>query len=141
MVFKIYDCDFGIKVADVNYDFEHCDSFVIEDPESLKLIRGANAKNKLGLLYTEGSKEAKKITVTLVGITTDMFNLLGGVYKERERVEVYCVDRKSGSNIVAKNAILSQKPRQNNIEESPESMNVTISFETYDLNDSYKDVA
>ena len=139
MIFKIYDCDFGLKYNDINYDFEHCDSFVIEDPETLKLIRGSNAKNKLGLPYTEGTKEAKKITVVLIGITTEMFNLLGTIYNGKERIDVFCVDRKSGSNIIGKNAMLSQRPRQLNIEESPESMNVSLMFETFDLTDTHKD--
>jgi len=139
MIFKMYNSDFGIKYNDVNYDFDHVDSLTIEDPENVKLIRGANARNKTGLVYTEGVKEAKKITVTLIGISSSMFSLLSSIYTGKGRCECYCVDRTSGSSKIAKQAILSQQPRQLSVDETPESMNVVVSFESYDIQELHKD--
>jgi hypothetical protein len=71
---KLYDCDVGITLRGVNYEFEHVDSVSIEDPERTRLIRGGNAKNKLGIAYTEGVKDAKTVTTSVIGRT---FGLLG----------------------------------------------------------------
>jgi hypothetical protein len=54
MIFKMYDCDFGIKLNGVTYDFEHVQDLQIEDPENTRLTRGSNAANKVGLVYKEG---------------------------------------------------------------------------------------
>jgi hypothetical protein len=67
-VFKIYNCDFGITLNGVNYNFEHVDKLVIEDPSKTRLTRGANAGNKTGLIYHEGTKEAKTVTVTILNM-------------------------------------------------------------------------
>jgi hypothetical protein len=42
MIFKMYDCDFGIKLNGVTYDFEHVQDLQIEDPENTRLTRGSN---------------------------------------------------------------------------------------------------
>ena len=59
MIFKIYDCDFGVTLNGTNYDFVHVNSLTIEDNEKTKLVRGANAGNKVGLAYREGLRDAK----------------------------------------------------------------------------------
>ena len=41
MIFKIYNCDFGVKINGVAYDYTHVDSLTIENPESTKLVREA----------------------------------------------------------------------------------------------------
>lgn len=139
MIFKMYNCDFGLKYNDVNYDFDHVESMTVEDPRNVKLIRGSNAKNKEGLIYTEGTKEALKITVTLIGISAAMYNLIAGIVEAKSRVEFYCVDRVSGSSRVAKSAIITQQARQNTVDESPESMNVVLTLESYDLVEVHKE--
>jgi hypothetical protein len=138
MVFKTYNCDFGVKYNGVNYDFEHVDSVVVENPTQTKLIRGANASNKVGLVYTEGTKDPKKVTVTLLGLSADMQALLVGIYEAKARCEVYIVDRTDGSSKIGKNCVLSQVPEQLNIDETPESMNVLAIFETFDLVETHK---
>jgi hypothetical protein len=138
MIFKIYNSDFGIKYNGVNYDFDHVDSLVIENPQMTKLVRGANVKNKVGLVYTEGLKEPKKLTVTLIGVSAEMYNLLSGIYDARGRCECFCVDRTDGSSKIAKNAILTQQPEQLTVDQSPESMNVQLIFETFDLVEVHK---
>ena len=137
--FKIYDCEFGIKAGDVNYTFEQVDSMTIEDPESVRLIRGSSASNKVGLAYTEGTKEAKKLSVTLVGISTAMYDLLAGLHSDKERVECYCIDKKTGSSKIAKDAVITQRPQQLSVNEGAESLNLVVNFETFNLEESHKD--
>lgn len=138
MIFKIYDCDFGFTYNGVNYDFEHVEDLTIEDPERTRLTRGANASNKLGLIYKEGIKDAKTLTVTLIGISQALHNLLKNAYFEKERMDFYCISRVDGSSKIGKNAILSQEPMQLTVNESQESMNTALVFESYDVEEVHK---
>ncbi len=138
MIFKIYESDFGIKYNGVNYDFTHIQSLTIEDPENTKLVRGANGGNKLGLVYKEGVKEPKKITVTIIGMTADLKGVLEQAYLAKDRLDAYMVSRVDGSSKIAKNAVLCMQPQQLNIDEGPESMNVALVFESFDLVETHK---
>lgn len=137
-IFKMYNCDFSLKYGGVAYDFEHVEGMTIEDPEMTKLIRGSNAKNKVGLTYTEGTKEPKKVTLTLIGVSAAINSLLAGIYKSKDRCEISCIDRLDGSQKTGKSAIISQMPQQLAVGESPDSMNVTVVFETFDLFEIHK---
>ena len=138
MIFKIYNSDFGIKINGQAYDFEHVANLQIEDPEMTKLVRGANAGNKLGLVYKEGIKEPKKITVTIMGMTPELKSVLDAAYEDKARLDVYCIDRTDGSSKMAKNAILSQQPQQLTVDETADSMNVALAFESFDLSETHK---
>ena len=137
-IFKIYDCDFGVTLNDVNYDFEHVNNLTIEDPERTRLVRGGNASNKTGLIYKEGIKEAKSITVTLIGISMELHNLLKTAYADKTRLDCYVVSRSDGSAKIAKNSILSQEPKQLSIDESADSMNTALVFESFDISEVHK---
>lgn len=138
MNFKAYECDFGIKYNGVNYDFDHVLSAVIEDPENTKLIRGSNAGNKLGLIYKEGLREPKRMTITIMGMTAALKEVLDAAYKNKDRLDAYCIARADGSGKVAKNAILCQQPIQLTVDESPDSMNVALAFESFDMDEVHK---
>lgn len=138
MIFKIYNCDFGIKYNGVNYDFTDVDSMTIENPESTKLIRGANGTNKLGLAYKEGLKEGKKITVVIKNMSAELKGVLDTAYDNKDRMDVFCIDRSDGSSKMGKQSILCMQPVQLTLEESPESMNVSLVFETFDLSEVHK---
>jgi hypothetical protein len=139
MIFKVYNSDFGIKLNGVNYDFTHVDSLTIEDPEYNRLVRGANANNKEGLIYKEGGKEPKRVTVTIMGMTAALKAVLDGCFQDKSRIDaVYCIDRTDGSGKMAKNAILAQQPQQLTVDESPESMSVQLIFESFDLTEVHK---
>jgi len=138
MIFKIYDSDFGFKYNGVNYDFTHVVDLQIEDQEMTRLVRGSNASNKLGLVYREGTKEPKRWTVTIMGMSPELKAVLDSVFEARERLDVYCISRIDGSSKIAKNAILSQLPQQLSLDESPESMNVALTFESFDTNEVHK---
>lgn len=137
-IFKLYECDFGVTIDGVNYDFEHVENLQIEDPERTRLIRGGNAGNKTGLIYKEGIKEAKTITCTVIGIPMELHGLLKTAYDEKKRVDCYAVSRADGSSKIAKNAILSQEPKQLNIDDSAESMNTALVFESFDVSEVHK---
>jgi hypothetical protein len=138
MIFKIYDSDFGIKYNGVNYDFTHVTGLQIEDPENTRLTRGANASNKLGLIYKEGIKEPKKWTVTIIDMSIELKAALDGAYEARDRLDVYCISRIDGSSKMGKNAILCQQPQQLTIDDGVESMNVALVFETFDSSEVHK---
>lgn len=138
MVFKIYNCDFGIKIAGVSYDFEHVAELQIEDPERNRLTRGSNSKNKVGLVYKDGLKDPKRWTIPILNMTPELKEVLDGCYDNQTRLDVYCIDRTDGSSKFAKNAILSNKPQQLTIDETAESMNVSLEFETFDSAETHK---
>jgi hypothetical protein len=138
MIFKIYDCDFGIKYNGVNYDFEHVNELTIEDPENTKLTRGANSANKSGLVYREGMKEPKRWTVTIMNMSSELKGVLDAVYEQRARLDAYCISRVDGSSKMAKDAILCQQPQQLSIVDGPDSMNVQLIFETFDSSEVHK---
>lgn len=138
MIFKIYNCDFGIKIGGVTYDFEHVDSVQIEDPERNKLTRGGNGKNKVGLTYKEGIKEPKRWTIPILSMSAALKEVLDGAFDDQTRMEVYCIDRTDGSSKMAKNAILANRPQQLTIDETVESMQVSMEFETFDSSEVHK---
>jgi hypothetical protein len=138
VTFKIYNCDFGIKLNGTNYEFTHVAELQIEDPERNKLTRGANAGDKVGLAYKEGVAEPKRWTIPILGMSADLKEVLDGAFVNQDRVDVYCIDRTDGSSKMAKNAILSNKPQQLAIAEGAESMNVSLEFETYDSSEVHK---
>lgn len=137
-VFKLYECDFVVTIAGVNYNFTHVEGLQIEDPERTRLIRGANAGNTTGLSYKEGLREAKVITLTVLDIPMALHDVLKAAYKAQTRMDVAAVSRADGSSKIAKNAILSQDPKQLNMDDSAESLNVALVFESFDVSEVHK---
>ena len=138
MVFKLYDCDCGVTIRGVNYDFVHVDNVSIEDPERTRLVRGANAGNKIGIEYKEGTKEAKTVTCTVIDIPLELHNLLKDVHAKAERLDFYAIARSDGSSKIAKNAVLSQEPKQLTLDDSAESLNTALIFESFDISEVKK---
>lgn len=138
MIFKMYDCDFGIKYNGVSYDFTEVSNLTIEDPENTRLVRGANASNKVGLSYREGLKEAKKITVVIMNMPIELKEVLDTIFKDQARIDVYCISRGDGSSKMAKNAVLCQMPQQLSLDDTPDSLNVSLAFESFDLSEVHK---
>lgn len=138
MMFKLYNCDFGIKYNGVSYDFEHVAELQIEDPERNRLTRGANAKNKIGLAYKDGLKDPKRWTIPILNMSAELKAVLDEVFETQARVECYAIDRTDGSSKMAKNALLSNRPQQLTLDESAESLNVSLEFETFDSSENHK---
>ena len=137
-IFKMYDCDFSVTIAGTTYTFTEVESLQLEDPERTKLVRGSNAGNKTGLAYKEGLKEAKTITLTVLGMPKEVHDLLKGVYKDKARVDCNCISRVDGSSKIAKNCILAQSPKQLNMDDTPESMHTALIFESFDVEEVHK---
>lgn len=138
MIFKIYNCDFGIKINGVDYEFEHVAELQIEDPERNRLTRGTNAKNKIGLSYKDGLKDPKRWTIPILNMSAALKGVLDSAYENQTRLDVYCIDRTDGSSKMAKNAVLSNKVQQLTLDETAESMNVSLEFETFDSSEIHK---
>lgn len=137
MIFKPYECDFGITINSQNYDFPHVVSLTIEDPETTNLVRGVNAGNKTGLVFMEGMKDPKTVTTTIMGMDAAIFQVLQDAYVNKTRVDCYCVNRIDGSSKIAKNAVLAQEPKQLSVDDSAESMNVALIFKSFDVSEKH----
>ncbi len=138
MIFKLYDCDIGIKYNSVSYDFAHVEEVTYENPQMNRLTRGMNSGNKIGLTYKEGTKEPSKITCPIMDMSAELKGVLDEAYNTAARLDVYVISRADGSMKMAKNAILSQKPQQLTIGVSPESMAVQLVFESFDVEETHK---
>lgn len=138
MIFKLYECDIGIKVNGVNYDFTHVAEVQVEDPERNRLTRGSNAKDKFGLPYKDGLKDPKRFTVPILNMSAELKALFDSVYDDQTRVDFYVISRKDGSSKMGRNCILSNRPQQLQLDETAESMNVSLEFETFDSIETHK---
>lgn len=132
MNFQIYNCDFGFKMDGVKYEFDHVAELQSEDPERNRLTRGANAKNKTGLVYKDGLREPKRWTIPILQMSAALKEALDLAFDQQKRIEPYCIDRKDGSMKMMKQAILSNRPQQLTLDDSAESMNVSIEFESFE---------
>lgn len=137
-IFKLYECDIGIKVDGVDYSFDHVAEVQIEDPERNRLTRGSNAKDRVGLAYKDGLKDPKRWTIPILSMSAALKNVFDSVYDKQTRIDVYCISRADGSSKWAKNAVLSNKPQQLTLDETAESMNVSLEFETFDSTEVHK---
>lgn len=137
-VFKLYDCDVGIKVEGTAYEFEHVVSVTITDPERNRLTRGNNAKNNDGLAYKDGLKDPKQWVMPMMQLTPALKTLLDGCFENQTRLEVFAISRKDGSSKMAKKAVLSNRPQQLQMDDTAESMQVSLEFESFDLSEVHK---
>ena len=138
MVFKLYDCDFGLKIGGVQYEFTDVAELQVEDPERNRVTRGANAKNKVGLAYKDGLKDPKRWTIPILNMSSALKEVLDGAYDNVTRVDVYCVARSEGSSKWLRDAVLSNRPQQLTLDETAESMNVSLEFEGFNSTENHK---
>lgn len=140
MSFKLYDCEVGIKTASgVNYEFDNVDEVTFEDPEFNRLTRGTNGKDKTGIVYKEGSKEPARATCPILGMSIALKAVLDEGFKKQQRFTFYAISKTTGSSKMLKEAILCQKPQQLTIGESAESLNVILTFESFDSVENMKE--
>lgn len=131
-MFKIYDCDIGIKYKGQNYDFEHVNEITIDDPKMTKITRGNNQKNLEGLTYTEGGNEPEKWEIPIMNMPIELKAVLDAAYIAKDRMDVYCVARANGAKKTANNAILCAKPQQLQVSDTAESLAVKLTFMSFD---------
>lgn len=138
MIFRLYDCDVGVKIDGVAYEVPNVVEVQIEDPERNRLTRGNNPNNKVGITYKDGIREPKRWTMPFMNMSADLKALLDSAFVDQTRLEVYAISRKDGSSKMAKNAILSNRPQQLTLDDSQESMQVSLEFESFDLSEVHK---
>lgn len=138
MIFKINNCEFGFKDNGVQYRFDDVQNLTIEDNRKNRLTRGANGANKIGLVYTEGTREPIKWTLPILNMTAAIKSVLDDIFTTKRRIDVYCIDETDGSSKMAKQAILCNKPQQLSLDDTPDSMNVSLEFETFDSSEVHK---
>lgn len=138
-MFKIYDCDFGVKVNGVSYDFEHVTELQIEDNERNELTRGANASNKVGLAFKTGLRDPKRWTIPILNMSIELKGVLDSCYDDQTRLEVFAIDRKTGSSKMARNAVLANRPQQLTLDETADSLAISLEFVTFDSSEVYKE--
>ncbi len=138
MGYALYDCNFGITLNGIVYHFTHVDSVQIDDPERTRLTRGANGGNNVGLAFKEGLKEGKTVSVALPDVPMDLHNVLKAAYKAQSRMDLNIVSRSDGSTKIGINCILGQMPQQLNMDDSPESLNTILIFETFEIEEVKK---
>lgn len=138
MIFKLYDCDVGIKVDGVAYEIPHVVEVQIEDPERNRLTRGNNPANKVGITFKDGIREPKRWTMPFMNMSLALKEVLDSAYTDQTRLEVYAISRKDGSSKMAKNAVLSNRPQQLTLDDTAESMQVSLEFESFDISENHK---
>jgi hypothetical protein len=102
-------------------------------------VRGSNATDKIGLSFKEGADQPKRFMVTIIGMSAALKTVLDDAFSAQTLVDVFCIDRSTGSSKMGKNSILCQIPQQITIDSSPESLNVVLTFETFDTSEVHKD--
>lgn len=138
MTFKLYNCDLGIKLNGQRYDFDHVNSLEIEDNERNRLTRGANARNTTGLAYKDGLREPKRWTIPIMAMSVELKAAFDLAFNAQTRMEVFCIDRTDGSSKMLKEAILSNKPQQLTLDETPDSLAVSLEFEGFASEENHK---
>lgn len=129
-------CDFYFSRNGEDYDLTAAvDSATFEDPERKHLTRGSSGQNTTGLIYTEGIKDPKTLTVVFVGLSQEYAAMLSDMYAEEERTDFKVVDRKTGQMRAYKEAIVSQQPRQGTMSDGAEERNIQVIFECYKVED------
>jgi hypothetical protein len=76
--------------------------------------------------------------VTIIDMDAELKAVLDGAFDDKSRLDVYCISRVDGSSKMGRNAILATRPQQLQIDESPDSMNVVLTFETFDFSEVHK---
>ncbi|MGB2579416.1 hypothetical protein AAIR98_001335 [Elusimicrobium simillimum] len=137
MILQLRKCDIGFTHNSQAYDFtDQVESVTIEDSEAKHLTRGASARNTKGIVYTEGSKSPKVVTIVLVNMAPEYASLFKTIREEEDRLEIYCIDRKTGAKRMFKDCILQKAPTQLNMAEGAEELNISLVFETFKIEEA-----
>lgn len=138
-ILNITSCDVGFSINGTNYTFENVDSVTIEDPRKGHLIRGVNSTSKRGLAYKEGTGSPYVVTAKLRSVGVAIEQLLAAQFENSERIDFWVIDRKTGSNKFFKNAALQNAPKQLNITEGEDSLDIEVAVESFDYNADYRE--
>ncbi len=126
-------CECGIILNGVDYKFIGVNTITVDDPETTGLIRGADAKDTVGLSYTEGLDQPKTMTVNLRNIPLDLSNALKAARRAKTRMDFYCIERASLESTTLKDAIIQKDPLQLEISNTPDSLAMDLVFSGFNL--------
>ena len=137
-IINIADADVGFTLNGTTYTFENCDSVTIEDPKRNHLIRGVSSTSKFGLSYQEGTASPYVITTTLKSIGIEYESLLKKAFEDKTRIDFWVIERKTGTNKTFKEAIVGNAPKQLNIGEGEDSLDIEFVVEGFSYESNYK---
>lgn len=131
--FQIWKCSGGFSYNGQNYEFSDIDSVVYTYNQKNHLVRGANAKNKVGIVSREGLKTPDVAEYTVLDCSKDVYLLLLDLFEKEERVDAFFIDDETGEYFIFKNAIIRDKPRQTSIGEEDTTTSFMFAVESFDV--------
>lgn len=131
-VFQHWKTSYGFTRNSVSYDFLDVDTVTLEIVEAKHLTRGANSKNKRGVVYKESSKTPSTATVSVLNLPGDIRDILTECYENEERINFYIVDEKTGKSITFADSIISQPPLEEQIGDG-DVYNMDLVFESFNI--------
>jgi hypothetical protein len=135
-VLQIRKCDFIFGYNGVDYNLTaETDAWSIEDPQAKHLTRGSSTTNKRGIIITEGTKDPRVITITLIAPAAEYLKMFKEIYNDEERVDFSIIDRVNGSKRTLKEAIIQKEPMQATMGEGADELNISLVIETYQIED------
>lgn len=134
-MFQIWNCDGGFTYNGVNYKFKDLNSVAYTYSQKNHLIRGANATNKMGILSQEGGKTPDVAEYEVQDCSKEIYRLLLQLFEERQRIDAFFIDRRTGEYIIFKDAIIRDKPRQANVAEDDTSHSFMFAVESFNVSE------
>lgn len=141
ILFKIYKTDFGFSKGGVDYRLKNVDVVAYENPKAKHVVRGRDASDEEGLVYSENFSQPYRITITTVGLPASYADMFNSMHDDEERGDFWCIDRKNGMRKTFVNALISAEVDQQRVEEGEDSLKITISLESFKIENKRADEA
>ena len=132
-MFQIWNCDGGFTYKGTNYSFQDLDRVAYTYNLKKHLIRGANAKNKKGIIQHEGGKTPDTAEFTVLECSKEIYRLLKQIFDNDERIDAFFVDEKNGEYVIYKDALIRDCPRQTEISEDDTSYSFVFAVESFNV--------
>lgn len=132
-MFQQWKSDSGFIYNGFTYYFDDIDSHVMSPQEAKHLTRGANSKNKLGLVYKEGSKTPWTITANVMNLPKGQLEILNKCYENEERIDFFCIDSITGKSKMAYNALVTKMVSQETVSDGEDTYNTALALESFDV--------
>jgi hypothetical protein len=133
-VIRLEHCDVSVTIGGTAYSFEDVSAVALADTETHTKVRGINnSKDTKGINVKSGLADPGTITLTLVGVTQALKNLLNATFDNDEDVGLSVVDRNGGGSIVRDNASLNTRVYQAGLSEGADELTITVTFNVYFL--------
>lgn len=137
--FQIWKCDGGFTYQGQNYTFQDLDSVAYTYNKKNHLTRGANARNKVGIVSKEGLKMPDVAEYTVLDCSKAIYKLLLSIFEKEERIDAFFIDNETGEYFIYKNAVVRDKPRQTAVGEDDTSTSFIFAVESFDVKEKIND--